>query len=118
MFAKYVRFETISRATFNYWEPSLLIEKGRKKFIVYITKYPFHPEPNLVVIEAWHNREELYFRAFLGKHGGECETEKETQNFYKQLKKTISPEFRVKGTDLEKRILNLLDEVDKGQFSN
>jgi hypothetical protein len=118
MFAKYVSFETIHRATFNYWEPSLRIDKNGRNFTVYHTKYPVQPEPNIVVIEAVDDREELYLRAFLGKCSGECETESEAQPFFDELRKSISPEYRVKGRDLEKRILKLLDEVDQGRFSN
>jgi hypothetical protein len=118
MFSKYVSYETIYRATFNYWEPSLRIDKDGRNFTVYHTKYPVRPEPNIVVIEAVDNREELYLRAFLGKHSGECETESETQLFFNELRISVSPEFRVKGRDLEKRILKLLDEVDKRRFSN
>lgn len=118
MFAKYVSFETIHRAAFNYWEPSLKIDKNGRNFTVYHTKYPVQPEPNIVVIEAVDDHEEFYLRAFLGKHSGECETEIEAQPFFDELRKSISPEYRVKGRDLEKRILKLLDEVDQGRFSN
>ena len=118
MFSK-VSYETIYRATFNYWEPSLSIDKDGRSFRVYITKYPVRPEPNLVVIDAYDNPDEMYFRTFLGKHGGECETESETQQFLDEIRKTISPEYRMADEkDLEKRILKLLDEVDKGRFSN
>jgi len=76
MFAK-VSYDTIYRATFNYWEPSFPIDKNGRRFRVYHTKYPVKPEPNLVVIEAYDNLDEMYFRAFLGKHSGECKTESE-----------------------------------------
>ena len=64
MFSRYVSYGTVYRATFNYWEPSFPINKGTRRFTVYHTKYPVQPEPNLVVIEANDDREELYFRAF------------------------------------------------------
>ena len=118
MFSKYVSYETVWRATFNYWEPSFGIDKDGRRFTVYHTKYPVRPEPNLVVIEADDDREELYFRAFLGKHSGECETENEAQPYFEEVRNSISPEFRIKGRDLEKGILNLLAKVNKGQFSN
>jgi hypothetical protein len=112
MFAKYVPYETIYRATFNYWEPSHLIDKDKKRYTVYHTKYPVKPEPNLVVIEANDDPKELYFRAFLGRHSGECETVSEAQPFLDELRRTISPEFRVKGKDLERQIIAVLDQVD------
>ena len=118
MFTKYVSPETAYRATFNYYEPSFPIDKDGRNFMVYHTKHPVWPEPNIVVIEAIDDREELYFRAFIGKHSGECETESEAQPYYEEIRRSISPEFRVSGRYLEKRILQLLDEIDKGRFSN
>jgi len=113
MFSKYVNYEVTARATFNYWEPSFPIDKDGRRFTVYHTKYPVRPEPNLVVIEANDDPEELYFRTFLGKHSGECETEEQAQPFFEEVKKTIDPKFRIKGKDLEKRILNFVMEIDK-----
>ena len=118
MFSK-VSYETINRATFNYWEPSFSIDKNGRIFRVYHTKYPVRPEPNLVVVEAYDNPDEMYFRAFLGRHSGECEAEGEAQEFFDEVERTISPEFRVADEkDLERRILKLLNGVDKGRFSN
>lgn len=112
MFSKYVSYKTIWRATFNYYEPSFPIEKNGRRFTVYHTRHPSPPKPNLVVIEANDDWEELYFGTFLGKHSGECETEEETHEFFEKVKKIIDPEFKVKGEELEKRILEFLDEIE------
>ena len=118
MFVKHVSFETVNIAGFNYWEPSFPIDKDGRQFVVYHTKYALRPEPNLVVIEARDDREELYFRAFLGKHSGECETESEAQPFFDEVRRSISPEFRIKGKDLEKKILDTVKSVREGRFPN
>lgn len=116
MFEK-VSFETICRATFNYWEPSLLINKDDRIFRVFQTKYPISPEPNLVVIEAFRDPREAYFGSFVGKNGGECETEKETQKFYRKLRNIISPEHRVNNAkNLERKINELIDKIDVGIY--
>ena len=64
MFVKYVGPDTVDLATFNYHEPSFMIDKGERRFTVFHTRYPQNPQPNLVVIEANEDREELYFRTF------------------------------------------------------
>ncbi|GEM_PF-6582932 len=116
MFAKYVSPDVVFRATFNYYEESISFEKDGQRFTVYHTKYPVPPEPNLVVIEAGSDKEELYFRAFLGKYSGECGTEEEEDRFSDELSKIISPEFRIEGKNLERKLIETLDRIDAGLF--
>jgi len=87
-----------------------------KLFNVYHTEYPVSPNPNLVVLESSIDPEDLYFRAFLGKPLAECKTENELDLFFEKLENSVSPEFRVAGKDLEKRIIEVLDKVDMGNF--
>ena len=117
-FSKWVSPEVAYKATFNYYEPSFSIERCGRRFTIYHTKYPAPPEPNLVVIEAEDNLNEFYFRTFLGKHGGECETDEETKLFFKEIERTISSEFRIEGIYLEERILQVVNSVNQRKFSN
>lgn len=116
-FAKYVGLETAFRATFNWYEPSFTIEVGGRSFIVYHAKHPIEPNPNLVIIEANENTKEIYFRAFPGKHSGECDTEAEAEPFFEQVRKTVDPKFRVQGKKLEEVLRRTVIELEEGRFS-
>lgn len=100
-FAKYVGKKVIERIKCGPIFRTEIDEIKRKSFEVYPAKYPIYSAPNLVLIKTIENPKELYFRSFLG-----CK-------MMEEIKNTISPKFRVKKGDLEKKIVNLLDEINE-----
>ncbi|HLD05507.1 MAG TPA: hypothetical protein VJG90_07340 [Candidatus Nanoarchaeia archaeon] len=111
-FAKWVSFETIQYAGFNYWEPSLFYSKGQNGGTVYLSQIgsPAKDEgENLVVVEIRRNkdryrRREWYFGTFYGKHSGQCKGEKQLQRFNRKIDEIATRKNRVRGRDLEERI--------------
>jgi hypothetical protein len=108
-FAKWVSLEAIALTTFNYWEPSYMLSKGGRAYTAYHTQVP-DTLTNVVVIEGFRRlkdgrRCDLYFRAFEGKHTGQCETAKDGEPFMHELEATIARKYRVRGRDLEQEIL-------------
>jgi hypothetical protein len=114
-FAKHVSYETVWRALFNYWEPSRQIRVNGRDYISYVTVYP-RPKLNMVVVEALEDREELYFRTFLGKPPEESETQEETERFWEDVGKAVDPKYRVPGPELEARIIAVLEELEAGML--
>ena len=111
-FAERVPYETICLTTFNYWEPSLGIEKNGRTYTVYHAKN--QGDINVVVIEGFRMRKgentqyDYFFRTFAGKHSGECDTNKEEEQFFDRLRETVSSKYRVRGRDLENRVRDAL----------
>jgi hypothetical protein len=108
-FAKWVSPEAIALTTFNYWEPSYLLKKGGRDYTAYHTQVA-DTLTNIVVIEGFRRRSDgrrcdLYFRVFDGRHTGQCETIEEGEPFMIELEATIARKYRVRGRDLEKKIL-------------
>jgi len=116
-FPKWVSLEAVLRAGFNYWEPSLGLDKNGKKCTVYHTKF-YMGNANLVVLEYLrehsdgYKRREFFFRTFPGKHSGEYETLEEAEPFFEELRKTFSRKYRIPGKDLEERILQSVKEIE------
>ena len=116
-FAKWVSYDTIYRATFNYWEPSMGIEKNGRDYTVYHTQHP-NTNVNLVVLEGFrmhrdgHKRCDLFFRTFPGKHSGQYNTLAEAEPFFEELRITASRKYRVTGKELDKAILNAVKQLE------
>lgn len=118
-FAKYVSYETGIRAGFNggndvyQWIRKI---EGRD-FRVYHVKYPRPPEPNIVVLEeVIKNVKEFYFRTFLGNSPPDCADDEE-KLFFEQVDGTVSQKYLVSGKNLEKKIIEVVQALERGCFS-
>src|SRR3989338_9041369 len=107
-FIKYVGIGTITRARFNYWEPSF----SRSGLNYLATTYYTHISEanlNLSVIEVTQRsreskgRTEWYFGTFQGKRSRECQGE-EVEEFFDQLYDIVTRRNRIAGRNLERSI--------------
>ncbi|MEK6823405.1 MAG: hypothetical protein AABY06_00055 [Nanoarchaeota archaeon] len=111
-FSKYVRREVLKRIECGPIFKTSIDEIKEKNFHVSTAKYPVYPELNIVLIETIENPKEIYFRSFSGcKMMGEHKTKQEHALYLEKIKEAVSPKFKVKRKDLEKKIINLLNKA-------
>ena len=111
-FSKYVGEEVLKRIECGPTFATSIDEIKGKNFHIYSAKYPVYPELNIVLIETIENPEEIYLKSFSGcKMMGEHKTEQEHTFYLEKIKEAVSPKFKVKRKDLEKKIINLLDKA-------
>ena len=112
-FVQYVGIETITRARFNYWEPSFALRQLTPPGIAYHT-YISEANLNLVVIELTQTtdrrRTEWYFGIFQGKPIKRCQDE-EIQQFFDRVYAIATRRNRIAGRDLEAAINRTLDGI-------
>ncbi len=109
MFAKYVSETTVTRAGFNYWEPSLIFNIEDYICTAYISHLD---ERNIVVIEVekFHGRRrrEWYLGVFEGRDVCERSGD-EVDEYHQQVRRIVARRNRVAGRILERKILSVLD---------
>lgn len=83
---------------------------------MYHTKHPHPPEPNFVVIESDSIPKRFYFRAFRGKHPGECDSVNGATQFMDILRDTVDDTYRVEPDELDNKISETVDSLEKGEL--
>ena len=114
-FARHVGRDTILRARFNWWEPSLGYKKGNHPGLVYLSRIR-EADMNLVVVEISRyedekTRTDLYFGTFQGKPSRECNTPDERRKFNWEIARIATRSHRIAGRDLEVAINKVVDEA-------
>jgi len=119
VYTKYVSYELGASLCFNGGNDTkqFILEKDGTYFDVYHSK-PSDLDDNIVVLEeekqVTRKRGPHYFyhRTFPGKHPGECDTEEEVEKFMEKLRDTISPEFRMTGPVLKRKLEELVRKMN------
>lgn len=114
-FATFVPFDTVIGALFNYWEPSLTLDTGKKSYATVHLSHVDHDNPegalNLVVIHDVRENEgrrrvDYYFGTFRGTPRGKTKGGEDTEIFDRNVEHVHSRHHRVAGSELNTLIRN------------
>jgi hypothetical protein len=117
-FSSFVSERTVVGAGFNYWETSHSLNTTRGDLaLVYISQLE---GVNMVVIRNIRKQQDgrhvdWYFGTFKGKHSGQCQTEEELNEYFRNVHRIMTRKNRVPGSELEERIRQMSNRLILGE---